>query len=88
MNYIWRNLENKNWKAATKYRVLLWILGTIFGVTGLILWFLVRIWALNSLDWMFCFIGYPVIISWFSVVFYSFNHDFHDGNHLQNKRDQ
>lgn len=78
MKYIWNKIEDKKWKAATKYRAFLWVLGIISGAIGLILWGFVQIWTLKTLDWMVCFVGYPVIISWFVVLLYSCNHDFHD----------
>lgn len=83
MKYIWNNIEDKNWKAATKYKAILLFLGIIFGSMGLILWGFVQIWAFKTLDWMVCFIGYPVIMSWFVVLYYSCNHDFHDGCPLE-----
>lgn len=79
MKNLWTYIENKNWHADTKYRVALLILGTLFALAGLALWLIIRIWALSTWDWMVCFIGYPVVISWFVVLLYSCNHDFHDG---------
>lgn len=38
MKYIWNKIEDKNWKAATKYRAFLWVLVIISGAIGLILW--------------------------------------------------
>ena len=34
---------------------------TLSGLTGLILWGIVQLFALNSLDWLICFVGYPVM---------------------------
>ena len=69
MKNLWTYIEKKKWHADTKYRVALLILGTLFALAGLALWLIIRI----------CFIGYPVVISWFVVLLYSCNHDFHDG---------
>ena len=82
MRYLWNYIEDKNWKAGTKYRAFLWVLGFIFGVIGLILWSFVQLWTLKAMEWMICFVGYPVILSWFVVFLYSCNHDFHDGRPL------
>ena len=82
MKTIWSNIEDRNWKAATKLKAFLWVLGILFGFIGLVVWGVVQIWALKTIDWMFCFIGYPVIASWLVVLFYCGNHDFHDGKPL------
>lgn len=79
MRYIWDNIEKKNWRAENKYKAALLILGILFGMAGLIIWGVVQIWALRSFGWMFCFVGYPVVLSWIVVLFYSGKHDFHDG---------
>ena len=79
MKNIWAYIERKKWHAGTKYRVALLILGTLYALVGLAVWLIIRIWALSTWDWMVCFLGYPVIISWFVVFLYSCNHDFHDG---------
>lgn len=34
----------------------------VAGLFGLILWLIVRLFALDSPDWMICFIGYPVVV--------------------------
>ena len=82
MKYIWNKIEDKNWKTATKVNAFLWVLGVLYGSIGLVVWSVVRIWALKTLDWMICFVGYPVIISWLVVLLYVCNHDFHDGKPL------
>ena len=79
MKNLWTYIENKNWHADTKYRVALLIFGTLYALAGFAVWLIIRIWALSTWDWMVCFLGYPVVISWFVVLFYSCNHDFHDG---------
>lgn len=78
MKYLWDYFEKKNWMAATKYKALLWLLSILFGVAGALIWGVVQIRALKTVDWLICFIGYPVVFSWYLVVFYGFNHNFHN----------
>ncbi len=33
----------------------------IAGFAGLIVWLIVRLFALDSIDWLVCFIGFPVV---------------------------
>lgn len=79
MKNVWTYIGKKNWPATTKYKVAFLILGTLYALAGFATWLIIRMWALSTLDWMFCFIGYPVVISWLVVFLYSCNHDFHDG---------
>ncbi len=78
MKNFWTHIEEKNWNAGKKYRVALLSLGTLYALAGFAVWLIIRIWALSSWNWMFCFIGYPVVISWIVVFLYSCSHDFHD----------
>lgn len=79
MRTLWTYLDGKNWQAGTKYKIILLLLGTVFALTGFAVWLIIRIWTLSTWDWMICFIGYPVVISWFAVFFYSCKHSFHSG---------
>lgn len=79
MKYLWTYIDEKNWRAETKFQVTLFILGILFALIGLVVWLVIRTWILSTWDWMICFIGYPIVLSWFFVFLYSCNHDFHDG---------
>ncbi len=79
MKRLWTYIEGKNWRTETKYRFALLIVETVFALVGLAVWLIIRIWALSTWDWMVCFIGYPIVISWFYVFLYGYNHDFHNG---------
>ncbi len=79
MNILWTYINQKNWTAITKYKAVSLILGALYSLVGLILWLVVRMWILSTLDWMICFMGYGMVIGWLSVFFYSLRHDFHDG---------
>ena len=78
MNHLWTYINHKNWHEETKYRIALLLLGILFALIGFGIWLVISIWILSSWDWMLCFIGYPIIISWFVVFFYSCRHGFHD----------
>ena len=86
MRSIWDFFERRNWRAETKYKALLWLLSMVFGLAGALVWGIVQIWALKTADWLICFVGYPVILSWLLVVFYSGRHDFHNGPGKQQSR--
>lgn len=76
MNTLWTLIDEKKWKPETKYAVILSILGTLFGLVGFLVWLIIKNWAFSTPDWMLCFIGYPVLLSWYIVVFYSCGHEF------------
>ena len=78
MNHLWTYIDHKNWHEETKYRIALLLLGILFALIGFAIWLVIRIWILSSWDWMLCFIGYPIVISWLVVFFYSCRHGFHD----------
>ncbi len=80
MKKLWNHIDEKRWSREAKYRVALLIAGILFGAAGFILWLLIRPWALATRDWMLCFIGYPVILSWVLVFLYACRHDFHSGS--------
>lgn len=79
MKKLWAYIDGKSWKEATKYRAALWILGIMSALAGFTVWMIVRTWVLSTPEWMICFIGYPVVISWYVVFFYSCRHSFHNG---------
>ena len=76
MNNLWTFIDERNWSVRTKYTVILLILGVLFGLAGFLVWLVVRNWALSTPDWMLCLIGYPILASWYTVVFYSCGHEF------------
>lgn len=78
MRWLWMFIERKKWRSATKYKFAFLVVGTIFSIVGLIAWLIIRNWALSAWNWMVCFIGYPVIISWLVVFLYAYKHDFHN----------
>ncbi len=84
MKNLWTYIDAKAWKDETKYVVISMILGTLAGLAGFVLWFIIRSWALSSWDWMVCFIGYPFVITWLYVFLYSGRYNLHDGSAVQN----
>lgn len=79
MKKIWSYLDNKTWHAETKFKIMLFIASIVFALLGCALWLVVRFWILSEREWLLCFIGYPIILAWMVVFFYSCRHDFHDG---------
>lgn len=79
MKYLWSWLERRSWKAATKYRALLWLMSLLSGLAGALLWAVVQLWTLKTVDWLLCFVGYPVVASWLGVVLYGYRHEFCNG---------
>lgn len=79
MKYVWNYIENKNWKTNTKYNAFLWTSGILSALLGFIIWNIIKIWTLNTWDWMLLFTGYPGIVAWYLAAFYCFNHSFPEG---------
>ena len=79
MQKLWTYIEGKMWRAKKKYALAFLIPGALFALTGLIAWVIIRNWALSSMDWMVCFIGYPIVISSLIVFLYAGSHRFHNG---------
>lgn len=78
MKKLWNYIDKKNIKATTKYKFAFFIIVLLSGLLGYILWLIFRNFGLSSGAWMFCFIGYPVLISFYITVLYAYNHEFHD----------
>ena len=43
-------------------RCFLFLNSLLAGLAGLVLWLVVRVFALDSFDWLLCFVGYPVML--------------------------
>ncbi len=80
MKKLWIYLDKKNWMAKNKYRMAFTIIGFLSGLAGFLLWMLLSTHVLSSIDWMICFIGYPIAISPVFVFVYGCNHEFHSGS--------
>ena len=80
MKSLWNYIDQKNWTEGSKYRITLIILSILFSTAGLLTWLVIRIWALQTFDWMLCFVGYPILIAILVLFFYSINHQYHDGS--------
>lgn len=81
MKKLWTYIDSKCWSAHKKYQAVTVALSIIYALAGLLLWAVVSIFALNQIQWMFCFMGYPLFISWIVVFFYGGKHRFHEGAH-------
>ncbi len=80
MKKLWIYIDKTDLNADAKYRLACAILASASALLGLLIWLVLRNWVLSDTQWMFCFIGYPAIISTLVVFFYGCNHEFHDGN--------
>lgn len=82
MKHLFDWIETLDLREGTKLHLAFWMTCPVAGVLGAMIWWIVQLWCLRSWDWLVCFIGYPVIISWFVVLMYSYNYDFHNGKHI------
>lgn len=78
MKCIWNRIDRKNWTVDKKYIVFTLLLSILSALIGLAVWLVVKPWAFSSMDWLFCFIGYPVFFSWIAEFLYAGRHDFHE----------
>ncbi len=83
MKKIWKYIDQKDYDADTKYNLAVLLFSTIYALTGLLLWLVIRIWVLSSVDWMLCFMGYPAVVSCVITFIYSASHSFHNGKYLK-----
>ncbi len=81
MERLWKNIDRREWMAETKYAFVIIISTLLSSVTGLVLWALVRNWALSTIDWMVCFMGYPAVVSWIALFIYSAGNELHNGSY-------
>ena len=79
MKKLWNRVDGLNLKAGKKLRLFRLTLEFSSALLGLLIWLLIQNRILNTWDWLICFIGYPVMITWIASMLYSCNHDFHDG---------
>ncbi len=79
MKYLWKYIERKSWDASKKYKMFTLFLSLISALVGLLAWVVIRPYSLSTLDWMICFMGYPVMVSLIAVFLYSCRNFFHDG---------
>ncbi len=79
MKKLWIYLDEKNLPAVNKYHLAFILYGSLSALFGFLLWSVLRIWMFSTLDWMICFIGYPVVISFVIVFICGCNNEFHNG---------
>lgn len=75
-----QKIDRLSWTSQRKFNLLLFLTGILFSLCGVLIWLFVRRWALDSWDWMVCFMGYPFIIAWFTVFLLTISNDFHNGS--------
>ncbi|MCR5784296.1 MAG: hypothetical protein K6G40_01460 [Eubacterium sp.] len=78
MKKLWKYIDNKKWQAHAKYKYATFILCTLSALAGFILWLILKIPGFSSPKWLFCYIGYPIVIAFIAAFIYSCNHEFKD----------
>lgn len=79
MNKIYKMIERMDIKKERKYQLAILMMSILYMLIGLCAWLIIRTIALSSIDWMICFMGYPMFISWIRLFLYTSNHSFHTG---------
>ncbi|MCR5451687.1 MAG: hypothetical protein K6F00_03555 [Lachnospiraceae bacterium] len=79
---LWKYIDEKNWTASNKYKIICLLSAVLFAAIGFAVWMLIRPWILSTIDWMLCFIGYPIFFSFIVNFIYGCNHTFHDGSSI------
>ncbi|MCR4674199.1 MAG: hypothetical protein K5675_04245 [Lachnospiraceae bacterium] len=80
MKKLWNYIDNKNLKAKTKYMLAFLIVESAATLFGILLWLVFRLFGYSSGGWLFCLIGYPVMITFYVTVLYLYGHEFHNGS--------
>ena len=80
MKGLWIYIDEMNRKAVTKIKIAWLVYGMLAGLAGLAVWLLVSSFSSITAEWSLCFIGFPVIISYFAVLLYATKKEFHDGS--------
>ena len=77
---LWRCIDRINIKAESKLRLFSLALEIPAGMSGILIWLVIRIWCLRTLDWLVCFIGYPAVTAWIIAILFTYSHEFHDSS--------
>lgn len=67
MKRLWKFVNQKSWRAETKFLAASLILGVLFALLGYGLWLAIRPWIFSTRSWMICFAGYPAVFAWVYV---------------------
>lgn len=78
MKYLWNNIQARDWDVSMKNSVFVASACVISAVIGFVLWCVIRLWALDSIDWLMCFILYPILIAILWTFIYTDRHSFHN----------
>lgn len=76
MEKLWKYIENKAWKAETKYLIILLIPSMLAALVGGIVWSILQNWFLSSWDFLVCFATCPAMLTWLLTYFYCCKHEF------------
>ena len=76
MKKLWNMTERMSLTADRKLLMFRLICEAISASAGVLVWLILRIWILDSWQWLLCFAGYPAVIARFSASVYCLNHEF------------
>ncbi len=77
MKKLWNIINRLETKKSMKNRIFLVSLIFVNIVIGGTIWLLIGRLLLPGIDWLICFMGYPVVfIGFFGGVLYLYNHEF------------
>jgi len=80
MKSLWDQIDRFDLSVKAKLRIAFLFQGIIYAIGGFLAWSLISHWAFASTDWLICFVGYPVIASFFITAVYSCLHKFSEGS--------
>lgn len=77
MKSVWNYINNLNLDTERKNKLFLFLNTLISGLLGAFLWVPVHFFALRTIEWLICFVGYAaVFIGFFDGIIYLGNHSF------------
>lgn len=77
MKYLWNHVDQLNYTTTQKQKLFLFLNSLIFGLLGFLFWIPVQFFTLRTLDWLVCFVGYPVMfLGLLGGILYLYNHEF------------
>ncbi|MCR4902654.1 MAG: hypothetical protein K6A23_07340 [Butyrivibrio sp.] len=85
MNKLWNYVDKKNLKAIAKFRYACILTGAGALFTGFFIYLIINIFYPLGFEWLFCFMGYPFLLSLITVFIYSCKHEFHNNSFYSTK---
>ncbi|MDO4393443.1 MAG: hypothetical protein Q4C80_03425 [Bacillota bacterium] len=76
MKTLWNKLDKLNISVVHKSKLFIFLCTVIGAVIGSLCWELIRVFALDGIDWMLVFICYPGFFLFIISVSYLYRHEF------------